>query len=1157
MTKILGLDLGVTSIGWAMIERLPIENKILGIGVRIIPLSTDESNEFTKGNAISKNRNRTLKRTARRNNYRYKLRKHSLRNVLIDHGMMPDNRLFLELRPLELYALRVKAIQEKITLPELGRVLFHMNQKRGYKGRPEVEESGNKAQQSAYLDAIADRNATIQENNWTVGQYLLNILNQSAHATIKSLIFPREAYIAEFNRIWEQQAVYHSVLTEELKQHIRDKIIFYQRPLKSQKHLVSACRFEPSHKVSPKSSPLFQLCKVWEEVNNISIKDKDGAPVLVTLEQKKQVVEYLHQHANISSSQLLKLLKLKPEGEYFPNYKIIKKGLDGNRTVVAIRKLLDKYGHAGENLLQFEIFDTLINEESGEVLDRVRIKGDFEHQPLYRLWHILYSLPEEQLVHVLKEKYGFTDALVEALASLDMKSGGFGNKSARAMRRILPFLVEGNIYSKACALAGYNHSDSQTKAESEARKLLDKLPEVKRNELRNPVVEKILNQLVNIVNSIIANPEYGRPDEIRIELARELKQNIDRRKDTYIRNNKMDAEHKKIAERLTEMGYKSITRNLIEKWKLYDELDGFCLYSGKKLVLAACLNGDRVDVDHIIPQSRLFDDSFLNKVLCDANENRLKGNMTAYDYMQSKGDEAFERYLAMVNALYANKKISYAKREKLLTPQKEIPQNFIDRQLRETQYITSYAREMLQKVCTHVTTTSGAVTDYLRHIWGYDELLMRLNLERFAAIGLVEEHFKADRNKHIKRINGWSKRDDHRHHGLDALVIAATKQKYVQQLNNLNQIIVAGLKKIDIGAERPFEPQEVENCLSRVLISFKSGRKLASKKRNPANGQVSLTPRSYLHMETVYGQIRKYQRVQLNTRFEDWESIVDSDEKSAVIARLSEFNFDPKKAFKNLEENPIVSENRPGKNINSVTIFIDRYVERVTLNDQFKAADVQSIVDVKVRAIVEKRLAQFNHNPKEAFRDLSANPIWFDESKRVPITSVRLYVNYDNLRALHTDENGKPKDFVIERNNHHVAIYENEKGERFENIVSFWTALERKAQGLPVFAAVDEMGNNLVLTLQINDMVVIGLNPKEVDFLDPAQFSLISKHLYRVQKLASKDYYFRHHLETKLEDNNITSELKRFLRLRTLTSDLPIKVKVSNLGKIVTVYSVR
>lgn len=1157
--KILGLDLGVSSIGWALIERKENETKILGGGTRIIPLSVEENDEFTRGNAISKNRNRTLKRSARRNQHRYKLRKHKLHNVLVANNMLPSSELFIGLPPLTLYTMRAKAVHEQVTLTELGRILFHINQKRGYKGKPTLDNNNNsKEEESSYLEAIASRTHILEANNWTVGEFLLKQLSSHPRASIKGFIFPREKYIEEFNSIWDTQSKFYPNLTKLLKEEIRDTIIFYQRPLKSQKHLVSECRYERHHKVAPKSSPLFQICKIWESINNITIKDKNGTIVPITIEQKKELYTYLNNHDSITGNQLIKRLGLIPATDYYPNLLISKKGIEGNKTYSQISRVFKKNGCEYSDFLNFNLstisYNT-VNTSTGEIIKNIQISKEFQNEPLYNLWHVIYSSNNEDVIKILQTKFGFSHELSVDLAVLDFKSWGYGNKSARAMRKIIPQLMEGNIYSEACRLAGYRHSDFETKEELSNKVLKTRLNPIKRNSLRNPVVEKILNQLVNLVNAIIENPDFGSPDEIRIELARELKQNINKRKEIYKRNNEMDRAHKIISERLSEMGFKNITRSLIEKWKLYHEVDGFSLYTGNKVELSSFLRGDDFDVEHIIPQSRLFDDSFLNKTICETHENRLKGNQTAFDYMQSKGEEAFSQFIEMVNSLVLNKKISEAKRDKFLMSGQNIPTDFISRQLRETQYIAAYAKVMMQEICNRVYTTTGSVTDYLRHLWGYDDILKRLSYPNYHAVGLTEVVLDKDANKHRNIITGWNKRNDQRHHALDALIIASTKQQYIKQLNNLNQYITTGLKKIDIGADKPFSVQQMENFISGILVSYKPGKRLATKSKNSITGQISLTPRNFLHKETVYGNVQRYHIVNLSPKFKEVDKIVNEHHKALVMERINTFNGDLKMAFGSLKKDPIWLNDEKTEKLENVTILTKYYVLRTPLNDQFKVSDVDAIVDEEIKRAVRKRLEEYNGNPKEAFQNLEQNPIWAHNNKENCINSVRIFVSYEELEPLHKNEKGQPIDYVIKRNNHHVAIYEDSDGNRSEEIVSFWEAYERKKIGVPVIRQENEDGAKLKLSLQVNEMVVIGLDPNEIDFENPSNYAILSKHLYRVQSLSSRDYYFRHHLETKIENNATTKAMKKYVRLKSISGQLPIKISIANLGIVKQVWS--
>ncbi len=217
--------------------------------------------------------------------------------------------------------------------------------------------------------------------------------------------------------------------------------------------------------------------------------------------------------------------------------------------------------------------------------------------------------------------------------------------------------------------------------------------------------------------------------------------------------------------------------------------------------------------------------------------------------MKGKSEQALTAYVDRVNKLFSSKVIGKAKRDKLLMTEKSIPDNFISRQLRESQYIARKAREILQTVCHNVWATSGTVTSELRHLWGWDDVTMNLQFSKYKQLGLTEirkwesEHGK---NKHSKEvIAGWSKRDDHRHHAIDALTVACTKQGYIQRFNTLSSSKTRDdLKRIVddrsfqyreklnllqkyIVSELPFTVKEVEENTAKILISFKAGKKVA------------------------------------------------------------------------------------------------------------------------------------------------------------------------------------------------------------------------------------------------------------------------------------------------------------------------------------------
>jgi CRISPR-associated endonuclease Csn1 len=1241
MKKILGLDIGTNSIGWALVhepDQAGENYTIAGTGVRIIPLSPDENDEFTKGNAISKNASRTQKRGARRNLHRYKLRRHQLATILKAFEMMPGEELF-RLDALNLYGLRAKGVTERLSLQEIGRVFYHLNQKRGYKSnrkannedeQPDVkmtehtEDTEARQKKRGYLDYINDREQALKDEGITIGQHFYRLLlkretEQLAEAVrVKEHIYLRSTYIEEFDRIWDKQQIYYpDILTESNRQKIRNETIYYQRPLRSQKGLVSNCLFEKHHKAAPKSSPLFQVNKIWQELNNIELTsfkamrgrepgfDEQGKRRL-TLVEKQGLFELLNVKGKLTTKECLKELGYQSG---FDEYKLNirnEKELEGNRTYSAIKKVFDRFKVDNEQLMQFNLIidqKESADKQTGEVFRRQQINPNFEKEPLFQLWHLLYSAEENEiLIGKLKSKYGFSEDLAKALAKIDFGKQGYGSLSAKALRKIIPYLQQGNGYADASRKAGYNHSNSITKAENDVRELIDKLELYTKNSLRQPVIEKIINQVINLVNELIddGNGFVTRDErravnkfEIRIELARELRQNAEERNKTYSRNNKLDRRHKEIVEIIKQhLPYKRVTKNDIERYKLWEEFGRVSPYEPEKPISLGLLFSGAYDVEHIIPKSRLFDDSFTNKTICrrELNSGILgKNQMTAYDFMKSKGDQNFLNYVEFIKMhLYKKDGISKGKFNKLMTPVDKIPEDFINRQLQETRFITREISGLLTKICRNVHSTSGSVTDYLRHHWGYDMVLQKLNWHKYEAIEkTVIEHDK--QGKPLYRIIDWSKRDDHRHHAIDAIVIACTKQSYIQQLNNLNQIVEKRLqqtnqdaiKEVDIKTQVPFTFQQVADATSNILVSFKAGKKVSSPSSNKTKrgkavfSKKEVIPRGFLHKETVYGKIKQFEEVSLSPRFDRLEDIVRPEIKAQVIEYIKKFDNNIKDAFR--LKNLLQFKKQAG--FDKVVVYKHEHVVRYKLDTNFKIADLEYIVDQGIKAKVKQHLAEYGNNAKEAFK--SEYTIWLNKDKGILIKSVRCFTGLTDLQALHHNEKGEPIDFVSTRNNHHVAIYRDENGKLQDNTVSFWDAVKRKQAKLPVIIKEPNVVWDEIIdsglddqellkglpqpkwvyqtSLQQNEMFVFGLTNDELQAaLIEHNYSLISKHLYRVQKMSKKssgaiDLWFRHHLETKLDDSATSKELKKYINIQSLNGMNGIKVKVNNIGQIIKV----
>jgi len=1183
MKKILGLDLGVASIGWAFIEESDKKSEIKGLGVRIIPLTTDERDEFSKGNAISKNAARRMKRGMRRNIYRRTMRKDLLRRALTEVGIVPAKDLFEKLGKEALWGLRAKAATEQITLEELGRVLYHLNQKRGFKSNRKTDGAEEDPKKESEYKAEIRMNAQVlAERNQTIGQYMYTELLNDQYFRLKGKIFPRQSYADEFNTIWEcQSRHYPTVLTDSLRSRIQDEIIFHQRPLKSQKALVSRCEFEKryawvnekkmdvSPRVTPKSSPLAQLAKIYEAVHNLRCKDNYGKPVELHLENRLSLAEDLKWVGGLSKNEVIKRLKVSKD----ITNNIGEKGIQGDTTYAAIAKAVSGLTGEAEFLkkisdykIEIELVDdknlTLVDEETGELFtyQSKRVSSSIEKSNYYRLWHLLYSVDnEETLIKNLQEDFGCSEEMAYKLVKLDFTKPGFSNKSAAAIKKMLPYLLDGYGYSRAMECAGYRHSDFLDKAENEARVLLDKIPLLQKNSLRQPVVEKVLNQLINVVNAIIEHPEYGRPDEIRVELARELKQSKDERNRTFSNINKQEKRNKEIEDRLrTEYGFVKVTKTLINKFKIYEEVGGVSPYTGKRLALADFLNGAGVDVEHIVPKSRLFDDSLSNKTIAESWVNKAKGNMTAYDFMKSQpipGLQSFDDYIAMVNLWYKSgvngAKINQTKYKRLLCPESDIPKDFIERQLRQTQYISKKASQVLRLVCRNVTATSGGVTDFLREKWGWNDVLKKVNWERYEKLGKtsIEER---ENGKRLYHIEGWSKRDDHRHHAIDALVVACTKQSFIQSLNRLNQTVNASgnqetLKQSEhkrfkeIAGMAPFEVDDIVELTSKIIVSFKPGKRVFSKSRNKATGHVGLIPRGALSKETVYGKIKiqETREVALNKNFNPGWLIVDKYLRVVIRERIKSHNGDVAKAFKS----PIYLADGTTQ-VKKVAIYEwnEEAVVKYPLSS-IRLKDVEYVVDPVVKAKLQAYFDKYT-NEKEAVKNLGIDPIWYNEAKRIPINSVRLRTGLGKVVPQKQVSPGEAKGFVDSGNNHHLAVYEREDGSLFDVMVSFQEAFERKANGVPVYLNEYE-GAKLKWKFEQNDLFEI------LDFSQKALY-------YRVQKISktsvgTPNVFFRLITETNLIDSKENLEMNVYYNIQSLgalQNINPKAVKLNVLGQL-------
>lgn len=1232
--KILGLDLGVASIGWALIE---VDNEtyepinIIDLGSRIVNLSTDETKAFTQVQGITPNAQRTINRTARKMLSRSKQRKRHLKNYLHSLGMYDRDNTLDSLPPLKLWELRAKASnpEVRLSLAEIGRVLIHICSKRGY--RHSRQGGDSEAKDTNYVSTINHNYAQLKEEGLTLGQKMYAKLKESQVINPKTggsvvtyrikegdsattNLLPRQAHEDELRQILNaQQKHYPELLTEDVKNTIHN-IIFYQRPLKSCKNLVGRdemfdFRFrngkgkevDANPRVAPRTSPIFQLTRIWETVNNIRLinrsnmfrydSDRDYISqskqfrktldrYVLDEEERKIVVDYLNTHDKLTTTDLLRLLGLKRK-DGFKLEMNIAKGIKGNETYMALYKALEGLPDRDE-FLRFEpVISEHVDETTGEV--RMIVDSSVVNEPLYRLWHAVYSISDEEALRAtLQKQFNIQDSgILDAIAKIDFTTPGFSNRSVKFMRRILPYLMEGDVYSDACLKAGFRHSDYMTKQENADRELKSSLSLLKKGELRQPLIEKVLNQMINIVNSLLET--YGEIHEVRIELARSLKQSKDQRvkaENDISANEKLN---QKNGEKIKELGV-PVNRRTLQKYRMWEETQHRCIYCGQTINLTAFLSGELSDVEHIIPRSLFFDDSFSNKTCSCSRCNREKGQMTAYDYMQSKGEQALLEFQHRVEDLHDKKVISQTKLRRFFTPAKDIPQDFIERDLQQTRYISRKAMEILREVVRSVYASSGKVTDFFRNAWGYNRLLEGLNIEKYEKAGQVEK--KGSR----LMIKDWTKRLDHRHHTVDALTVALTRQGYIQRLNTLSAS--RDQLRTEVGdkythemslleqwaSSRPhFSPSIVMKRLSEVSVSFKSGKKTVTPGYITKNSIRQGVPRGPLHEETVYGCIYVPDGAQdLIKCLKNPDIISDSKIREYVVNLLNENNGNISAVKKKLTQSPLTTPG--GKLINKVATRRREYVKRESVAS-LKAKQIDRIVDKAVREAVKRRFEECG-SEKAFQQSFAESPLSLSSDSAFPIKRVTRTTGLkDSSMVTVKSADQRAIGFSKTGSNHHIAFYENPDGTIDESVVSFWMAVKRRNLGLPALIAepdkawtyveqlndskdVEEVAQSLpsfdsklVLSLAANEMVVLGLSDEEwEDAVMAGDFATVNRCLYRVQKLASKDYVFRHHTHTLTTEDDLAKETENYVRLKSWKAlqTLSIrKVRVDILGNIV------
>jgi len=823
----LGIDMGATSLGWCMLK-LDKDNKPCGIikmGVRIFPDGRDDKSKEPL------NVTRRIARSIRRNRERYKRRRLSLLRILRENGLMPEDIAdSKKLEKLDPYELRVKGLDAKLSLYELGRAIFHLNQRRGFKSNLIIDKADNDS--SAMKNSIEELKNKIKSSNCrSLGEYQLKInLDLGKHEQHKReairvrvtgteknkiySIFPERPMIEdELKLIWEQQQSYYpKLLTDELLTRVRDRII-EQRPPKPQEK--GKCIFEPKEDRILRCNPEFQMFRILQTVNQLELRDDNGECFDLTLEQRQILIDYLKTKKKAKFSSLKgKLGKQYKEGYTFNLESEKRQDLQGDETAAVMAKK-DNFGVQWHNLSraeQVKIIRLLMGEEQD-------------------------CTTREQIGARLKKAYVLSEEQIDNCLETHLVTGT-GNLSEKAIRKIMPGLEKGLMYHEACEEAGYKHSGDIIKAEYQSGNLpyygkvmpnhvikresahLDN-EETKYGKISNVTVHIALNQLQKLVNAV--SKKYGAPKQIVLELARELKLNGKQKEELKKRQNRERAENERIREELEGIGIKNNYQNRL-KFKLWEELNSdpqkrCCPFSGKTISISE-LYSEKAQIEHILPKSKTFDDRRINKTLAWYKANQDKRERSPYDaFGKSPAGYNWDEILMRAENL---PKVKY---ERFFSDAMERwgdEGEILSRMLNDTRYMSRIAKEYMGNVAgsNNVWAIPGGMTSRLRYHWRFNKFLSDENVKN---------------------------RDDHRHHAIDALVVALTSRAMLQKISHQ---IGRGNDRFIENMPEPypdFEYEKTQTIIDNIMISYKPDHKFAEGKRS------SFISGGRLHKDTAYG----------------------------------------------------------------------------------------------------------------------------------------------------------------------------------------------------------------------------------------------------------------------------------------------------------------
>lgn len=736
----IGLDIGVTSVGWAALALDGDENPcgILDMGSRIFAAA-----EHPKTGA-SLALPRREARSARRRLRRHRHRNERIRQLFVNSGFLSAEELdvLFDGQLSDIYALRVRALDEAVSHTEMARILLHISQRRGFRSN---RKGASSKEDGKLLEAVNENKKRMEEKGYrTVGEMLFRDELFSSHKRNKGGNYigtvTRRMIEDEVHAIFSAQRGFGVSFAGEDFENAYLEILLSQRSFDdgpasgpySGSHIermIGRCTFEPEEQRAAKGTYSFEVFTLWEKLNHIRLVS-GGKSEPLSDAQRNRIFELAHKKENLSYAAIRKELSI-PENMTFNmlNYPdgagiedVEKKEKPGFlKSYHQLRKALDKNGK-----------------------DRIAFITAAQRNEIARILSIYKT--SAKIRPALKE-LGLEECDIDVIEELSFSK--FAHLSVKACDKIIPYLEKGMKYNEACEAAGY---DFRGHSGDERSRLLPPITD-DCNEITSPVVRRAVSQTIKVVNAIIRR--YGEsPMFVNIELARELSRDFGERQKMKRDMDENRARNERVMEQIAEYKKAAPTGLDLVKFRLFEEQGGVCAYSLRQMSIERLFEPNYAEVDHIVPYSLSFDDGYKNKVLVLTEENRNKGNRLPMQYLTGKRREDFQ--------VWVNSCIRDSRKKRLLLKTEftaEDEKTFKERALQDTKtaavFMLNYINDnllfspSLKGRKKRVTAVNGAVTAYMRKRWGIIKI----------------------------------REDGDLHHAIDAVVIACTTDGMIQKVS--------------------------------------------------------------------------------------------------------------------------------------------------------------------------------------------------------------------------------------------------------------------------------------------------------------------------------------------------------------------------------------